>query len=87
MSRSHGTGYPHWFLCPFERRRFTADRLRGAPHKKVRTGKTRRAPSPGKGSVRKLQESHEYRCSCGHVGWSCHVDVLRTPLQPTKEDL
>jgi hypothetical protein len=27
-----------------------------------------------------MHTSHEYRCGCGHVGWSTHIDILRHPL-------
>ena len=80
-----GTGYPLTFRCSKERLERDwrgGNRAVEARHDPiVRTGRTRRAPSPGKGHPRKLRESHEYRCACGHVGWSCHVDVLRCPLQ------
>lgn len=28
-----------------------------------------------------LDTAHEYRCECGNVGWSAHVDVLKRPLE------
>jgi hypothetical protein len=78
-----GTGYPNWFLCPVERRELN-DRHYGfrasvSVHNKRRTGRTKPAPSPGKGHPRKLFTSHEYICSCGHRGWTCHSGILDHP--------
>lgn len=28
-----------------------------------------------------LDIHHEYRCECGHVGWSRHRGVVRLPLE------
>lgn len=79
----YGTGYPISFQC-FAYRRDTYWRSRSQErenlHVVTRTGRTKRAPSPGKGHPRKLAESHEYVCSCGHQGWSCHRDIMRKPL-------
>jgi hypothetical protein len=25
-----------------------------------------------------MRTAFEYRCSCGHVGWTAHVDILRS---------
>lgn len=51
----------------------------------VRTGRTKPAPTRRPG-VRALPEAHEYRCSCGHVGWSTHSGVLRCPVDPLPAD-
>jgi hypothetical protein len=76
-----GTGYPNWFVCTVARRtRHWPDPFPPGHDRIVRTGRTRPAPSPTKGHPRKLRESHEYRCECGHVGWSCHIDILRYPI-------
>lgn len=85
MGRSHGTGYPVVFACTMARRNrrvLPGDGQWSLPpgHDVVRTGRTRKAPSPGKGSSRKLPLSHEYRCACGHVGWTCHVGILKKPV-------
>lgn len=78
----YGTGYPNWFICPVARRNRALwsgpDRGALPPGHDVivLTGRTRRAPSTGKGHPRKLDRSYEYRCECGHVGWTCNADVL-----------
>lgn len=50
----------------------------------VRTGRVKNAAVPGRhahAGSRMLNESHEYRCECGHVGWSKHRGVLRYPIE------
>lgn len=50
----------------------------------VRTGKVKNAAKPGRyahSGSRMLNESHEYRCECGHVGWSKHHDILQYPVE------
>lgn len=81
MSRGSGTGYPLTLRCSQDRltRDWRSGRSVGR-HDVERTGRTKPAPSPTKGHPRKADRSYEYRCSCGHVGWTCHVDVLRAPL-------
>lgn len=79
MGRSSGTGNPIWFRCPVFRAmdwrtRTGADLAR---HVITLTGRTKRRPNPNKGNPRKPDVSREYRCSCGHVGWSCHKDLER----------
>lgn len=85
-----GTGVPLTFRCSKERLerdwRGGNSRVEARHADIVRTGRTRRAPNPGKGHPRKLPVSFEYVCSCGHVGWSCHIDVVRHPLQEGKTE-
>lgn len=72
MSRSAGTGSPVWFRCYADRRR------EGIDHAVTLTGRTRpsrRGRSP-MGS-RSTDTDREYTCSCGHTGWSNHVDLAR----------
>lgn len=72
-----GTGQPITFRCANERREWPK---RGR-HSVVRTGRVKKRPYRALGQ-RMLMEAHEYRClTCGHVGWSGHVDVLRQPLE------
>lgn len=81
-----GTGRPLTFQCAICRRSrycrglFMAHRCR---HTQVRTGRTRplTRQQQGRGGPRVLQHRVEYRCECGHVGWSRHVDVERLPLE------
>lgn len=78
---SHGTGYPNWFYCAKAREIYLSDSgeqaRRRALHVVTLTGRTKPAPGKGKGHPRKSKTSREYRCSCGHVGWSCHIDLER----------
>lgn len=80
-----GTGIPIAFVCPVARRtRDQLDRNYGYPsgHKLiVRTGRTRPAPGLRNLPPRKLPTSHEYRCECGHTGWTCHSDITSYPLR------
>ncbi len=74
-----GTGQPISFLCHVERiNRWRYDWQRVPGHSTiVRTGRTR---DGGNGGIRMLTTAHEYRCECGHVGWSKHKYVLQRPL-------
>ena len=88
MSMSKGTGTPHFFKCPVQRRedndnyfwakRGRRENLTHNPHQIQRTGRTK--PSTNNRSARMLTVSHEYVCSCGHRGWSAHKGVLNRPL-------
>lgn len=80
MSRGSGTGYPLTLRCSQDRltRDWRSGRSVGR-HDVERTGRTKPAPSPTKSHPRKAAHSYEYRCSCGHVGWTAHVDVIRAP--------
>lgn len=83
-----GTGYPIFFEC-FKARSIyygnrsskgeevTRTRIERDGHKVELTGRARSAPSPGRGHPRKSRLSREYKCSCGHIGWSCHADLER----------
>jgi hypothetical protein len=83
-----GTGYPYTFECAKARLIYYGNRSsRGEPvirtsreraeHVVTLTGREREAPSPNRGHPRKSRMSREYRCACGHVGWSCHIDLER----------
>lgn len=48
-------------------------------HVVKRTGRER-ANKTNNHPPRSLTIDYEYVCSCGHRGWSRHVDVLRQPL-------
>ena len=83
-----GTGYPIWFECAKARRIWYGSRRQEdweaagrtarerAEHKTELTGRVRRTPH-GRGHPRKSMTTFEYRCSCGHVGWSCHKNLER----------
>jgi hypothetical protein len=68
-----GTGQPITFRCWVERReRWKSFR---DDHVVTMTGRTR--PYHGHTGGRMTTTAYEYRCSCGHVGWSAHVDAAR----------
>ena len=72
-----GTGQPIRFRCAACRR----TRVFPLGWAVVRTGRVRKLSRP-RGGVRMLAyESHEYRCKCGHVGWTRHKDILDKPLE------
>lgn len=87
-----GTGYPIWFQCAKARRIWYGSRRNNdegnertarerAEHVTELTGRTRRTPKTGKGHPRKSWTTFEYRCSCGHVGWSSHKNLERKAEQ------
>ncbi len=45
----------------------------------VRTGRVRASAVRSRGP-RLLDDEHEFRCECGHVGWTRHRDILDRPL-------
>ena len=71
MSRSAGPGSPLAFRC-------ARCRLRRVEGVVGRTGRERpyRAPRGSCLGIRSTLVSREYRCSCGHLGWSNHVDLM-----------
>lgn len=85
-----GTGQPIYFKCAAERRERSSIYVQvadGIRHVVVRTGRTR---GPGLdrevGTTaygRMMLNAHEYRCSCGHIGWTKHHGILRKPLEGT----
>lgn len=84
MSRSQGTGSPIWFHCPVQRRERMWPKPYPEGHEITLTGRTRpfkpsRYHAPGLRSTPLLRE---YRCTCGHVGWSNHADLERMEVQP-----
>lgn len=77
MSRSAGAGHPLTFKCAKSHR----DRVlrTGVPHRVTLTGRER-PNADGRGrpeGSRADNVRREYRCSCGHVGWSNHRDLRR----------
>jgi hypothetical protein len=77
---------PIAFICPKARRNrvmhHNGTRLVIAPHDRThritRTGRTKDNPTRRPGT-RALLISHEYRCTCGHTGWTTHMDILLSP--------
>lgn len=68
-----GTGRPLWFHCAAFRREPYRTRC-AANHFVKLTGRKRLMPIGNAGN-RNSKFSREYRCACGHVGWSRHVDL------------
>ena len=80
MGRGSGTGQPIWFMCSVQRRARVWPGAYPPGHDVVRTGRVRGNPTVG-GYSRSLHGGTvEYRCSCGHVGWTKHADILRYPI-------
>lgn len=84
----YGTGYPTFFACPQARKIYYGTRAsRGeavsrtqrerSAHDVELTGRTKPTPRNGKGHPRKSWTTFEYKCVCGHVGWSSHKDLER----------
>ena len=73
MGSNNGTGQPNWFRC--SKCRSTVSGSRGGWANDVElTGRKQRFV--GKGGARVTHIRREYRCgSCGHVGWSRHIDL------------
>lgn len=70
---------PLTFQCPKYRALYWRTRTSGdrAAHRVTLTGRKRRRSTPNSGNSRKSDVDREYRCACGHVGWSCHIDLER----------
>lgn len=73
-------GRPHAFMCPVKRRGRRKNFTHPLGHDVVRTGRTKPNRSRKMGAYG-IDESHEYRCSCGHVGWSTHPDIIWLPIE------
>lgn len=85
---NNGTGQPLVFRCWAQRRlvRYPNPRSGGvfpSGHEDIRrTGRIREEQS---GGARMMHEAHEYRCECGHSGWSKHRGVLHYPVAEMSE--
>lgn len=84
----YGTGYPSHFACSKAREIYYGWRSREGSavddgrtsrerrsHVVTLTGRTKPTKRTGKGHPRKSWTTYEYRCACGHVGWSSHIDL------------
>lgn len=80
MGLSAGPGSPIFFHCPVARRNrdYPSGRLPKGHTVKL-TGRTKpyRAKSYSAMGQRSTSTLREFRCSCGHVGWSNHADLER----------
>lgn len=73
MGANNGTGQPNWFRC--SKCRSTLRGSKGGWAGDV-TLTGRRRPHSGKAGARNSYIDREYECgSCGHVGWSCHIEL------------
>lgn len=82
MGASAGAGHPMSFMCTRLRRVPWAQRTNPIrdDHEVTRTGRTK--PNPSRRlQGRALATLHEYRCTCGHVGWTSHPDVMLHPQE------
>ena len=70
-----GTGQPIAFVCAARRREGYRGRSPAESHRVELTGRARKRY--GRPGARMTNLFREYRCSCGHVGWSAHVDLAR----------
>lgn len=77
MGRSAGAGSPAWFRCAVARD--TTRRDDRSEHLVTLTGREKPYEAKRRHTlgVRSTYISREYRCECGHVGWSAHVDLAR----------
>jgi hypothetical protein len=87
VSRSAGTGNPIWFHCSQARKIWYTDvertRRERNQHSVTLTGRTKVNPSRRRSSGRVSDLSREYRCSCGHIGWSTHKALERMEQRET----
>jgi hypothetical protein len=82
MSQSAGAGSPVYFMCSSERKTYWRDRAEGLVRRHyVRLTGRKRPYKPQRHSALGLRSdttAREYECiTCGHVGWSNHMDLKR----------
>ena len=73
MGRGAGTGSPGWFRCHDERRGLGDPS--GKNHTVKLTGRSKPYHAKRMLGSRSDFVTREYECSCGHVGWSNHIDL------------
>ena len=85
MGRSAGTGSPVWFFCWRERQIGG----RNVEHHVTLTGRQRAYPHRSHHALgsRSTHVSREYTCSCGHTGWSNHVDLAEMAMEDRRKVL
>jgi hypothetical protein len=71
VSRSFGTGSPVFFRCHSCRSTIRG----GIDGEFVLTGRVRPSRFSGPVGSRSTFVTREYTCSCGHTGWSNHIDL------------
>jgi hypothetical protein len=65
-------------MCAVARRNKSMYGYNHRDHVVVRTGRTK-PTATRKPSTMTIRTTFEYACSCGHVGWSHHRDMMRYP--------
>lgn len=86
MSRSAGPGSPIFFVCPVARSNRIGTWGDGEiprypdGHGIALTGRTKARSPRGVLGVRSTYVAREYRCECGHVGWSTHKDLEKATI-------
>lgn len=78
MSRSVGAGSPVYFAC--SRCRSTLVGRMDARYELTGRKRPYRSSTHSSLGERSTLTRREYRCECGHVGWSNHVDLLAAEL-------
>lgn len=71
--KGSGTGSPVWFACHVGRSTIRG----GGDHTVKLTGRIRPSRFSRAPGSRSTFVTREYECSCGHVGWSNHIDLAR----------
>jgi hypothetical protein len=71
--KGSGTGSPNYFRCWRDRRGDWHDRQ----FRIVLTGRSRPYHPERAPGTRSVLTAYEYRCDCGYVGWSNHIDLAR----------
>lgn len=78
MGRASGAGSPVHFACPVARRnRNLTTWSLPEGHDVTLTGRTKPYTPPRAIGSRSTFTSREFRCTCGHVGWSNHAALER----------
>lgn len=78
MSRSAGTGSPVFFHC--SKCRSTLVNNRHSVWELTGRKRPYRSKDYSCMGTRSCHTAREYRCSCGHVGWSNHIDLAYREL-------
>lgn len=88
MGDPYGMYQPLAFACTKCRKEPSFFERRGSSYgRRVElTGRSRVQRSKGKNFRRWPDEALEYKCPCGHVGWSRHPDVHRLKRRQEKQN-
>lgn len=81
MSRAAGTGSPQFFLCPVLRRQWPRTSAHHRLHRTIPTGRHKAGGRSVNGGMRRVARALEFECSCGHVGWSTHIELAKEAVR------